>query len=91
MYDCCYPVFKIMYQIQSNLCITITWGTKFLRRYKEDLCITAKTVNSGIWPLYKGRIIFHLITHDTGKNKSACIFNRNKKQCCDKTINYKQH
>ena len=30
----------------------------------------AKTVNSDIWSLYKGSIIFHLITHDTDKNKS---------------------
>ena len=49
----------------------------------------AKTVNSDIWLLYKGSIIFHLITHDTVKNKSACIFVRNKKQCCDKTTYYK--
>ena len=68
-----------------------TWGTKFLRslwtggRYKEDLCRTAKTVNSDIWSLYKENIIFHLITHDIEKNKSACIFVRNKRQCCDKT------
>ena len=34
----------------------------------------AKTVNCDIWSLYKGSIIFHLITHDTDKNKSACIF-----------------
>ena len=39
----------------------------------------AKTVNSDIWLLYKGSIIFHLIIHDTDKNKSACIFVRNKK------------
>ena len=50
-------------------------GTKFLRslwtggRCKEDLCITAKTVNSDIWSLYKESIIFHLITHDIEKNK----------------------
>ena len=49
------------------------WGTKFLRslwtggRYKEDLCITAKTVNSDIWSLYKESIIFHLIKHDIEK------------------------
>ena len=48
--------------------------------YKEDLCITAKTVNSEIWLSHKGRIIFPLITHDTDKNKSDCIFVRNKKQ-----------
>ena len=59
--------------IQSNLCITTTWGTKFLwslqtgGRYKEDQCITTKTVNSDIWSLYKGSIIFHLITHDTDR------------------------
>ena len=47
--------------------------------YKEDLCIMAKTVNSDIWSLYKGSIIFHLITHDTVKNKSACVFVRNQK------------
>ena len=70
--------------VQSNLCITNTWRTKFLRllekggRYKEELCITAKTVNWDIWSLYKGSIIFHLITHNTNKNKSACIFVRNK-------------
>ena len=40
--------------LQSNLCITTTGGTKFLRslqtggRYKADPCITAKTVNSNI-------------------------------------------
>ena len=71
--------------IQSNLCIMITWGTKFLQslqtggHYKEDLCTMAKAVNSDIWLLYKGSIIFYLITHDTDKNKSACIFVRNKK------------
>ena len=81
--------------IQSNLCITTTWGTKFLwslytgGRYKEDLCITVKTVNSDIWSLYKGSIMSHLITHDTDiflkqkiiedKKKSACIFVRNQK------------
>ena len=37
----------------------------------------------------KRSITFHLITHDTDKNKSACIFVRNKKQCCDKTTYYK--
>ena len=79
-------------RIQSNLCKTTIWGTKFLQsllwaggRYKEDLCITAKTVNSDIWSLYKESIIFHLITDDIEKNKSACIFIRNKRQCCDKT------
>ena len=56
--------------IQSNLSITTNWGTKFLwslqagGRYKEDLCITAKTSNSDIWSLYKGNIIFQLITED---------------------------
>ena len=66
--------------MQSKLCITTTWGTKFLQllwigdRYKEDLCITAKTVNIDIWLLYEESIIFHLITHDIEKNKSACIF-----------------
>ena len=72
-----------------------TWGTKFLwslwtsGRDREGLCITAKTVDNDIWWQYKGRIIFHFITHDTDKNKSACIFVRNKKQCCDKTTYYK--
>ena len=47
--------------------------------------ITAKTVNSDIWSLYKGNITFHLIAPDSDKNKSACIFVRNKKQCYDKT------
>ena len=66
--------------LQSNLCIMTTWGMKFLQlletgdRYKEDLCITAKTVNSNIWLSDKGIITFHLIIHDTDKNKSACIF-----------------
>ena len=72
-------------------------GAKFLRTlqtggcYEEDLCITitAKTVNSYIWLLFKGSITFHLITHDSDKNKSACISVRNKKQCCDKTTYYK--
>ena len=79
-------------RIQSNLCITTIWGTKFLQslwaggRNKEDLCITAKTVNSDIWSLYKESIIFHLITYDIEKNKSASIFIRNKRQCCDKTM-----
>ena len=50
----------------------------------------AKTVNSDIWSLYKGSIIFHLITHDTDKNKSVCILVRNKKLCCDKTTYYKK-
>ena len=27
----------------------------------------AKTVNSDIWLLYKGSIIFHLTTHDTDR------------------------
>ena len=82
---------KYDYQIQSNLCITTTWGTKFLwslqisGRYKEDLWITVKTVNCDTWLLYKGSITFHLITHDTDKSKSACIFVQNKKQHCDKT------
>ena len=64
-----------------------TWGMKFPQslwtggRYKEDLYITTKTVNSDIWSLYKESIIFHLITHDIEKNKSACIFVRNKRQC----------
>ena len=50
-----------------------------------------KTVNSDIWLLYKGSIIFHLITHDTDKNKSACIFIQNTKLCCDKTTyNFKR-
>ena len=50
----------------------------------------AKAVYSDIWSLHKkGSIIFHLIRRDTDKNKSACIFVRNKKQCCDKTIYYK--
>ena len=44
----------------------------------------AKTLNSDIWSLYKGSITFHLITHDTDKNKSACIFVQNKKKFCDK-------
>ena len=56
---------------------------------KEDLRITTKTVNSDIWSLYKGSIIFQLITLDTDKNKFACIFVRNKKLCCDKTTYYK--
>ena len=66
--------------IQSNLCIVTTWGIKFLwslktgGHFKEHLCITAKTVNSDIWSLHKGKMIFHLITDDTDKNKSACIF-----------------
>ena len=62
-------IIQILFQlVQSNLRITTTWGTNFLRslwtcgRYKEDLCITAKTVNSDIWSLYKESIIFHLIT-----------------------------
>ena len=73
--------------MQSNLCITTTWGMKFLRSlwtggcYKEDLCITAKNVNSDIWLLYKESIILHLITHDI----LAYIFIQNKRQCCDKT------
>ena len=41
------------------------WSLQTGGRYKEDLCITAKTVNSDIQSLYKGNIIFHLITHDT--------------------------
>ena len=77
--------------LQSNLCIKTSWGTKFLQslstggRYNKDQCITVKTVYSDIWSLYKGSIIFHLITHEIDKNKSACIFVRNKKLCCDKT------
>ena len=56
--------------LQSNLCITTTWGTKFLwslqtgGRHREALHKTTKTVNSDIWLLYKGSTIFHLITHD---------------------------
>ena len=45
--------------------------------------MTAKTVNSNIWSLYKGSITFHLIIHDTDKNTSAYIFVWNKKQFCD--------
>ena len=76
--------FLIYKVVQSNLCITTTWGTKFLRSlqtggcYADDLHITVKTVYSAIWYLYKGSIIFHLITHDTEKNKSACILVQNK-------------
>ena len=75
----------------QNVCITTTWGTKYLWSlytggcHREGLCITAKTVNSDIWLLYKGSIIFHLITHDTGKNKPGYIFVWNKKLCCVKT------
>ena len=82
--------------IQSNLCITTTRGTKFLwllwpsGHYREGLCIRAKTVNSDICSLYKGSIIFHLITHDTDKNKSVYIFVRNKELCCNKTTYYKK-
>ena len=65
------------------------WSLYTDGRYKEQLSITTKTVTSDIWLLYKESIIFHLITHDTDKNKSACIFVRNKKQCCDKTTYYK--
>ena len=78
---------KIVRKVQSNLCITTTCGTKFpwslwaAGRYKADLCITAKTDNSDIWSLYKGSFIFKLITHDTDRNKPACIFARNKKRC----------
>ena len=88
VYTFCIKKFVEMWDtfcIQSNLCITTTWGIKFLQllqtggRYEEDLCITAKTANSDIWLLYKGSIIFHLITHDTVKNKSACVFVRNRK------------
>ena len=60
------------------------WSLYAGGRYKADFCITAKTANSDIWSLYKGRIIFHLITHDTDKNKSVCIFVQNKKLCCIK-------
>ena len=45
--------------------------------------MTAKTINSNIWSLYKGSITFHLIIHDTDKNTSAYIFVWNKKQFCD--------
>ena len=48
-----------------------------------------KSVNNDIWSLFKGSITFHLVTRDTEKNKSACIFVQNKKQCCDKTTYYK--
>ena len=41
--------------------------------------MTAKTDNNDIWSLYKGSTTFHFITHDTDKNKSACIFAQNKK------------
>ena len=81
----------LIQHLHSNLCVTTTWGTKFLwllqigGRCKGGLCITAKTVDSNIWLLYKGSIIFHLLTHDNDKNKLACIFVRNKKLCCDKT------
>ena len=53
--------------VQSNLCITTTWGTKFLwslqtgGRYKEDLCITAKTNNSDIWLFFFFVLFFVLI------------------------------
>ena len=76
--------FLIYKVVQSNLCITTTWGTKFLRSlqtggcYADNLHITVKTVYSDIWYLYKGGIIFYLITHDTEKNKSACILVQNK-------------
>ena len=62
------------------------WSLYTDGRYKEQLPITTKTVTSDIWLLYKESIIFHLITHDTdSQNKSACIFVRKKKRCCDKT------
>ena len=59
----------------------------------------AKTVNSDIWLLYKGSIIFHLITHDTDRfswNKKSLktkmnqrvVFIWNKKLCCDKATYY---
>ena len=51
--------------------------------------MTAKTVNSDIWSLYKASITFHLIIHDTGKNKLAYIFVWNIKEFCDKTTYYK--
>ena len=72
--------FNWVLTLQSNLCITTTSGTKFLQQlqtgghYREDLCITAKTVNSDIWLFYKGSNTFQLITNDTDKNKSCCIF-----------------
>ena len=61
------------------------WSLYTDGRYKKQLPITTKTVTSDIWLLYKESIIFHLITHDTDKNKSACIFVRKKKRSCDKT------
>ena len=76
--------FLIYKVVQSNLCITTTRKTKFVQslqtggRYEEDLLITVKTVNSDIWYLYKGSIIFHFTTHDTKNNKSACILVQNK-------------
>ena len=48
-----------------------------------------QTVNSNIWLLYKGRMIFHLMTNDADKNKSECIFVQNTKLCCDKAMYYK--
>ena len=77
--------------LQSDLCITTTWGTKFpwlLQTgscYKKGLCITTRTVNSDIWLLHKGSIVFHLITYGTDTNKSPCIFVRSKRLCFDKT------
>ena len=66
------------------------WSLQKGGRYKEGLCITAKTDDSDIWSLSKGSIIFDLITHATDKNKSACIFVQNEKLCCDETTYYEK-
>ena len=73
----------------NHLGAKFLWSLQTGGRHEEDLCITAKTVNSNIWLLFKGSITFHLITHDSDKNKSAWIFVRNKKQYFDKRTYYK--
>ena len=47
-----------------------------------------QTVNSDIWLLYVGRMIFHSITHDTDKNQLVFLFETQNYVVIKQHINY---
>ena len=47
-----------------------------------------QTVNSDIWLLYEGRMIFHSITHDTDKNQLVFLFETQNYVVIKQHINY---